>query len=128
MGKKSVLRKPLGSVGDNVLGKDSFLSKAVNSVVSPVGIVDQVAGGVRILGEGLGEVTGSNALRKQAMDQQQAAEEESKRQADMSDALARNAGGDATNIFLASGKRKKNGSGSTGSSGTGNSRETGVQS
>jgi hypothetical protein len=128
MGKKSVLRNPLGKVGDNILGKDTFLNKAVNSVVSPVGIVDQVQGGIRNIGEGLGEITGSNALRKQAMDQQQAAEEEAKRQANMSDAMARNAGGDATSIFLASGKRKKGVTGATGSAGSSNSRDTGVQS
>jgi hypothetical protein len=85
---------------------------------------------MRNIGEGLGEITGSNALRKEAMDQQQANEEEAKRQAMVSDAMARNQGGDATNIFLGTGKRGgKGGKGSgTGAAGTGNSRDTGVQS
>ena len=139
MGKKnSVLNKPLGSVGDNALGKNNFITRAANAGLSygltggiggEAGLINTSKAAVRNLGEGLGEITGSNALRKQAMDQQSQAEAEAKRQADMSDALARNAGGDPTNIFLASGKRKKSGAGgSTGSSGTGNSRTTGVQS
>ena len=133
MGKKSVVSNPLGSVGNNVLGKNSFIGDVAGTVATAgaggkYGVVNNVKATVRNVGEGLGEITGANALRKQAMDQQQRAEEEAKRQSDQSDALARNAGGDATNIFLASGKRKKNGTGSTGSSGTGNSRETGVQS
>lgn len=127
--KKSFINDIGGSTVSKAFGKDSFITKAVSlagkQFASPVALIPDA---VRNVGEGLGEVTGSNALRKQAMDQQQAAEELAKRQADQSDAMARDAGGDATNIFLASGKRKRGGSGSTGSSGTSNSRDTGVQS
>lgn len=127
--KKSFINDIGGSTVSKAFGKDSMITKAVSlagkQFASPVALIPDA---VRNVGEGLGEVTGSNALRKQAMDQQQAAEELAKRQADQSDAMARDAGGDATNIFLASGKRKKGGGGSTGSSGTSNSRDTGVQS
>lgn len=128
-GKKSFINNMGGSTADKAFGKESFITKSINlagkQFASPVALIPDA---VRNVGEGLGEVTGSNALRKQAMDQQQAAEELAKRQADQSDAMARDAGGDATNIFLASGKRKRGGGGSTGSSGTSNSRDTGVQS
>lgn len=139
-GKNSFVNKPLGSTGDKVLGKNNFFNQAANLAVSagmtggiglllnpnnPVG-ARQI---MRNVGEGLGEITGSNALRKQAMDQQQANEEEAKRQAALSDAMARNSGGDPTAIFIGGGsKRKRGGGGSTGSTGTGNSRDTGVQS
>jgi hypothetical protein len=126
-GKKSFANKPLGSFGDKTFGENSFITKAGNAY-SSIFTGGAIQGGVRNVGEGLGEITGSNALRKQAMDQQQTAEEEAKRQSDISDALARNAGGDATNIFLATGKRKKGGSGSTGAAGSSSSRDTGVQS
>lgn len=143
-GKNSFASNPLGSTGNKALGgKNNFFTKAANIAV---GNKDTLAylftGGalaesnplnlkntMRNIGEGLGEITGSNALRKQAMDQQQANEEEAKRQAMVSDAMARSEGGDATNIFLATGKRgKRGGGGSTGSAGTGSSRDTGVQS
>lgn len=129
-GKKSFINNMGGSTADKAFGKESFITKSINlagkQFASPVALIPDA---VRNVGEGLGEVTGSNALRKQAMDQQQAAEELAKRQSEQSDALARGAGGDATNIFLASGKRKKGGSGgSTGSAGSSNSRDTGVQS
>jgi hypothetical protein len=139
-GGNSVLNKPLGSTGDKALGKNNFFTNAANMAISSVatgGVSTlfnnnnpvSVQNTLRNVGEGLGEITGSNALRKQAMDQQQANEEEAKRQAMVSDAMARSQGGDATNIFLATGKRGKGGKGgSTGSAGTGSSRETGVQS
>lgn len=128
--KKSFINDIGGSTVSKAFGKDSMITKAVSlagkQFASPVALVPDA---IRNAGEGLGEITGSNALRKQAMDQQQAAEELAKRQADQSDAMARDAGGDATNIFLASGRRKKNnGGGSTGSAGSSNSRDTGVQS
>lgn len=139
-GKSSVVNKPLGKVGDKALGKNNFINKAAN-----VGLSAAATGGlslytnpnspisaraiIRNIGEGLGEITGANALRKQAMDQQQAAEELAKKQADISDALARSEGGDATSIFIGGGKRRRGaGGGGTGSAGTGNSKDTGVQS
>lgn len=144
-GKNSVVNKPFGSTGDKVLGKNNFFNQAANVVASSALASTVGLGGVQALlnpnnpvgarqimrniGEGLGEITGSNALRKQAMDQQQANEEEAKRQAALSDAMARNSGGDPTAIFIGGGKRRANrGGGSTGSAGTGNSRDTGVQS
>jgi hypothetical protein len=136
-GKSSVFNKPLGSTGDNVLGKNNFFTNAANLGVSaamgnlslnknnPLNLENTM----RNLREGFGEISGTNALRKQAMDQQQALEEKAIREANASDAAARNAGGDATNVFLASGKRgKKGGSGSGTGSGTGSSKGTGVQS
>lgn len=131
-GKKSFINKPLGSTGDKVLGKNNFFTQAANIAARTVmtGGLGNIPDIIRNAGEGLGEITGSNALRKQAMDQQQNAEEEAKRQAMISDEMARNAGGDPTNIFLAGGKRKRGagGGGGTGSAGSGSSRETGVQS
>lgn len=135
-GKKSFFQKPLGSVGDNVLGKNNFFTDALNMQAStamgglafgnnPINLKNTM----RNIGEGLGEITGSNALRKQAMDQQQANKEETKRQALVSDAMSRNAGGDPTSIFLSGNRNRKSGGGSgTGSAGTGSSRATGVQS
>lgn len=135
-GKKSVLKKPLGSVGDKVLGKNNFFNTEANRFISTMAVGPAFSDNpinlkntMRNIGEGIGEISGSNALRKEAMDKQQAAEEESKRQALISDAMARNAGGDPTSIFLSGGsKRKKAGGGGTGSAGTGSSRGTGVQS
>ena len=140
--QNSFINKPLGSVGDNVLGKNNFFTQAAN-----VGLSSGMTGGMSLftnpnspleakklaknVAEGLGEVTGSNAMRKSAMDQQQANEEAAKKASDVSDAMARNAGGDPTAIFLNTGKKgKKGGAGgaSTGSTGTGNSRDTGIQS
>lgn len=140
--ENSFINKPLGSFGDNALGKNNFFTKAAN-----VGLSSAMTGGLSLItnpnspisakkvaglaAEGLGEITGSNAMRKSAMDQQQANEEAAKKAADVSDAMARNAGGDPTAIFLNTGKKgKKGGAGgaSTGSTGTGNSRDTGIQS
>ena len=139
--KNSFINKPLGSVGDNALGKNNFFTQAAN-----VGLSSAMTGGLslftnpnspieakkvaKVAAEGIGEVTGSNAMRKQAMDQQQANEEAAKKAADVSDAMARNAGGDPTAIFLNTGKKGKRSGGvaGTGSTGTGSSRDTGVQS
>lgn len=136
--KNSFMNKPLGSVGDNALGKNNFFTNALNLGQSAgMGNVSlnknnplSLENTMRNVREGLGEITGANAQRKAAMDQQQANEEATKRQADASDALARSAGGDPTAIFLATGKKKKKGAGGagTGSAGTGSSRDTGVQS
>jgi len=52
------------------------------------------------LPEAVGHVTGANAQRKMLMDQNAAAREEAQRQAKQSDALAKEAGSDPTNIFL----------------------------
>jgi hypothetical protein len=139
-GKNSFINRPLGSVGDDALGKNNFFTNALN-----VGLSSAMTGGLSlftnpnspieakkgagVVAEGVGEITGSNAMRKQAMDQQQANEEATKRAADASDAASRAAGGDPTAIFLATGKKKKGTGGSgTGSAGTGSSRDTGVQS
>lgn len=127
--KNSFINKPLGSVGDNALGKDSFLTKGLNTLLSPAGMFNPNLGMLKNVREGLGEITGANATRKAAMNQQQANEEATKRAADASDAASRAAGGDPTAIFLATGKKKKGAGGSgTGSAGTGSSRDTGVQS
>jgi len=146
-GGNSVLNKPLGSVGDKIPVANRLFTGTANLMAANQGTIKDAAAyaltagalaesnplnlknTMRNIGEGLGEITGSNALRKQAMDQQQANEEEAKRQAMVSDAMARSQGGDATNIFLATGKRGKGGKGGgTGSAGTGSSRDTGVQS
>lgn len=133
-GGNSFINKPLGSTGDNILGKNNFFTDVLNTVASGTaggkyGMPALTKVGIGALGEGLGEITGANALRKEAMDQRSANEAETKRQAAVSDAMARSAGGDPTSIFLSGNrKRKSGGGGSTGSAGTGNSRETGVQS
>lgn len=139
--ENSFINKPLGSFGDNALGKNNFFTNAAN-----LGLSGIMTGGVsqytnpnspleakklaKNVAEGLGEITGSNAMRKQAMDQQQANEEAAKKAADVSDAMARNAGGDPTAIFLNTGKKGKRSGGAagTGSAGTGSSRDTGIQS
>lgn len=134
----SSTRKPLGKIGDKTIGKSALLKTVVaapTAMYNPKGFLETAKGGLqditRNVGEALGELTGANALRKQMMDQQAAAEEEARRQANISDAMARNAGGDPTNIFLSTGNRRKRGSSgggvSTGSVGTGSSKNTGVQ-
>jgi hypothetical protein len=138
MGKNSVIAKPLGSTGDRVLGENSFVNKLANVATSTAafggvaGAISAAGGADKLLkpiGEGLGEITGANALRKQAMDQASRAEAEARRQADMSDAMARSAGGDPANIFLGTSRRKRGGAGGAGgSSGAQNSQGTGVQS
>jgi hypothetical protein len=136
--KNSFINKPLGSVGDDALGKNNFFTNSLNLAASAGmgnGLLTNPNSPLHMsklgsnLREGLGEITGVNAMRKQAMDQQQANEEATKRAADASDAASRAAGGDPTAIFLATGKKKKGAGGSgTGSAGTGSSRDTGVQS
>lgn len=133
MGGNSVFEKPLGSVGDKVFGENSFINKVANFAANPlggeIGLTGQIKAGTKALGEGLGEITGANALRKQAMDQASAAEAEAKRQANLSDAMARNAGGDPANIFLGTSRRRRtNAGGAGGSAGAQNSQGTGVQS
>jgi hypothetical protein len=134
MGKNSVVRNPLGSTGKKLgINSNSVVGGILNRGLSggiggEFGSIAMLKEGARLTGEGLGEITGSNALRKQAMDQAAQAEAETKRQADLSDAMARNAGGDPANIFLGTSRRKRTGGGSSGSAGTQNSQGTGVQS
>ena len=134
-GKKGFVKKPLGSVGDNIARELKVAARNVGTAT--VDIVKDVAMTTgqavqdvgRNVGEGFGEITGANAAREQAMKTAAEAKREAKRQADISDALARNQGGDPTSIFLATGKKRAGRSGGgTGSAGTGSSRNTGVQS
>lgn len=140
-GKKSFFNNPTGSVGAKAFGENSFINKAINST-STLGVLsafnpnsqtfqaDIFKGVVQGLREGVGEITGANAMRKAQMDEISRQEAEARRQALLSDAMAREAGGDPTRISLNTGKRRagSQSGGGTGIGGTGTSRDTGIQS
>lgn len=127
-GKKSVLRDPLGSVGKKLgIGKGTLVGDALRfGLTGGVTLANEAA--TQWAPEAIGEITGANAARKAAMDQQQAAREEALRQSRLSDAMAKNTGGDPTNIYLGSGRgRRRGGRAGSGSSGTQTSTGTGIQ-
>lgn len=144
-GKKSFLNNPTGSVGAKAFGENSFINKAINTVASSTMtmglstfnpnneqsfLADGFKGAVQGLREGIGDITGANAMRKAQMDEISRQEAEARRQALLSDAMAREAGGDPTRISLNTGKRRagSQSGGGTGIGGTGTSRDTGIQS
>lgn len=146
-GKKSFFNNPTGSLGAKAFGANSFVTKALNtignaamapatgglSLINPNSnslTGDLAKGAIQGIREGIGDVTGANALRKQQMDEASRQEAEARRQALLSDAMAREANGDPTRISLNTGKKRagSQSGGGTGIGGTGNSRDTGIQS
>lgn len=125
-GKNSFVSNPLGSVGKKLgIGENSMVNQYARAFTG--GYVSDAL--TKWLPEAVGHVTGANAQRKMLMDQNAAAREEAQRQAKQSDALAKEAGSDPTNIFLGTGQRGRRGGsrGGAGSSGTQTSTGTGTQ-
>lgn len=126
-GGNSVAANPLGSVGEDLgIGKGTIVNDIIKYANPVSGLVNQVQKGVDYAAEGVGEITGTNEMRKAAMDQQSANEAEMKRQAELSDAMAKAAGGDPTQIFI--GRSRRGGArGGGGSAGQQTAKTTGVQ-
>jgi hypothetical protein len=81
------------------------------------------------LKRGIADISGAKAAQDQLNMQNQLAQQEARRQALLSDAMARESGGEGADVRLGSRSRRRRGAGSisTGISGTGSSRQTGVQ-
>lgn len=130
--KKSVDRtvKSVGNIGEGVLAGD------VSKVVKNTGYVTEefIKGytGLTFVKAGLGAVadaTGATAAQKGLENQIEMSKQETRRQALLSDALAREQGADSAQVSLNTGKNRRNaGSSATGISGTSSSNGTGVQS
>lgn len=88
--------------------------------------------GARFLRDGLAEVSGAQAAQDQLNAQIEVSKEEARRNALISDEIARNSGEDSARVSLNSNRNRKKGSASgssaTGISGTSSSSSTGIQS
>lgn len=126
-GGNSIVENPLGSVGEDLgIGPNTVVGDIIKYGNPVSGLANQISKGADYAAEGIGEITGANAMRKAAMDQQSANEAEMKRQGELSDAMAKAAGGDPTQIFI--GRSRRGGArGGGGSAGQQTAKTTGVQ-
>jgi hypothetical protein len=108
------------------------LSKATSGVKDSLSVstgLDTAKSIGKEVQRGIADISGAKAAQDQLNMQNQLAKQEARRQALLSDAMAREAGGEGADVRLGrdASKRRKNFSSSTGIAGAGSSRQTGVQ-
>lgn len=119
----------LGVYGAATTNKGNFLENAAGSFAGGVTGFDTAKVGVQETGKILADITGATAANANLAQQAEQARQEARRQAILSDALARNEGDTTTRVSLNTGRNRRSlVQNSTGVSGASSSKGTGVQS
>lgn len=121
----NVLYSPVNITKAAVTGKSvsDQLKRVGDELLSSTGIPQ----GISTAGEYAAEWTGAKAAQEQLQMQAEMSRRESRRQALLSDALARSEGGEGARVITGGRRKKTSGQASTGISGASGSRGTGVQ-
>lgn len=116
------------NVGQGDIGGafDSAKSAFKNVADLQTGFSASKAAGATIQ-EGLADLTGATAAQEQLQMQAELSRREARRQALLSDALARSEGGEGARVITGGRRKRTSGSAATGISGASGSRGTGVQ-
>lgn len=128
---KSAVKNTVNIVKNTAEGDIGSAFKSATGAVKDVAGVTTGFGGAKgaaaDVQKGLADLTGATAAQEQLQMQAELSRRESRRQALLSDALARSEGGEGARVITGGRRKKTSGAASTGISGASGSRGTGVQ-